>query len=157
MLQPRVHQLLFQQLIPAPLEVVWQFFATPRNLNLLTPPFLHFSIVQGAEEPMYPGQLIRYRLRLAPGIWASWVTEIAHLEEGRYFVDEQRLGPYRFWYHEHRFQPVAEGVAMTDRVSYALPWGWLGEVAHALWVRRQLVAIFHYRAQQIQRLFPGGA
>lgn len=148
-----VHRLVRQQFIPASLERVWAYFATPINLNEMTPPDLNFEIISGGDTAMFEGQLIEYRVQFLPWVRSRWLTEIAHVREGRYFVDEQRLGPYRFWYHEHRFEPKAGGVEMTDCVTYALPFGWLGEIAHALWVRRKLQHIFDYRQKRVREIF----
>ena len=146
-------QLHYTQFIPADPAVVWDFFATPRNLNELTPPGLKFQILGERPAPMYAGQLIAYRLSPLPGVWLRWLTEIRHFQAGRYFVDEQRSGPYRFWYHEHSFTPVPGGVEMTDRVTYVVGWGPAGWLAEKLWVRRQLEEIFAYRARRVQELF----
>lgn len=148
-----VHRLYQKQFIPAPIERVWDYFATPANLNEMTPPDLNFEIIHGGEARMYAGQIIEYRVQFLPGIKSLWLTEIAHVVEGRYFVDEQRLGPYRFWYHEHLFEPAEGGVWMTDRVTYALPFGLLGELTHALWVRRKLTHIFDFRHQKVIQIF----
>jgi len=91
------------------------------------------------------------------GLRSLWLTEIAHVEPGRRFVDEQRVGPYRFWFHEHRFTPVAGGVRMNDQVTYAAPFGPLGDLVNALWIRRRLEGIFDYRTHKIVELFGGAA
>jgi ligand-binding SRPBCC domain-containing protein len=148
-----IHTLERTQFIPADPAVVWDFFSTPRNLNALTPPALHFEIL-GEPAPMHAGQLIAYRIRVAPGVRLSWLTEIRHVNAGRSFVDEQRSGPYAFWHHEHRFEPRDGGVLMTDRVTYVLPLGLLGDLVYALWVRRQLRHIFDYRRGAVERRFP---
>lgn len=142
------------QFLRADPAVVWTYFSTPRNLDALTPPEMHFEITGGDPAPMYQGQLIAYRIRVAPGVRLGWLTEIRHVREGRYFVDEQRRGPYALWYHEHRFEPKDGGVLMTDRVTYALPFGWLGDLVHALWVGRQLHRIFEFRRATVARVFP---
>lgn len=152
-----IHTLKRKQVIPAPLETVWAYFADPRNLNELTPPDMNFEIVAGGDEAMYAGQLIEYRVEFVRGLRSLWLTEIAHVEPGRRFVDEQRVGPYRFWYHEHRFTPVADGVRMSDQVTYAAPFGPLGDLVHALWIRRRLEGIFDYRTRKIVELFGGAA
>lgn len=149
----RVHRLYRKQLIPAPLEQVWDYFATPINLNEMTPLDLNFEIIYGGEAPMYPGQIIEYRVQFLPLVKSLWLTEIARVVEGRYFADEQRLGPYRFWYHEHIFEPTESGIWMTDRVTYALPFGLLGELLHMLWVRRKLEHIFDFRRRKIEEIF----
>lgn len=148
-----VSTLVREQFIPARPDVVWDFFATPRNLDALTPPDLKFRIRSALPERMYAGQLIEYRISPLPGLWLGWLTEIRHVREGRYFVDEQRFGPYRFWYHEHHFEAVESGVRMTDRVTYSVAWGWLGTLLDRAWVRRRLEQIFDFRAQRVAELF----
>ncbi len=132
---------------------IWDFFATPQNLDELTPPDLRFQILSKLPERMYAGQLIAYRISPLPGIWLRWSTEIRHVQTGTYFVDEQRRGPYRLWYHEHHFAAVAGGVLMTDRVTYEVGWGPFGWLADELWVRRQLERIFAYRRQRVEVVF----
>ncbi|RXK54328.1 hypothetical protein ESB00_00020 [Oleiharenicola lentus] len=146
-------QLFQQQFIPADPAAVWEFFATPKNLDELTPPDLRFAIRSDLPPRMFAGQLIEYRISPVRGVWLHWLTEIRHVREGRYFVDEQRAGPYAFWYHEHHFEPVAGGVMMTDRVTYDVGWGPFGWLADKLWVRRQLEHIFAYRRQRVEARF----
>ncbi len=143
-----VHQLERTTFLRAEPEQVWSFFSDPRNLNALTPPEMHFEIL-GDPGPMREGQLIAYRIRILPGIRVSWLTEIRHVTPGVCFVDEQRIGPYKLWYHEHRFEAVPGGVRMTDRVTYAVGFGPLGDLVHALWIRGKLRAIFDYRERQV--------
>lgn len=148
-----IHVLLREQFLPADPARVWEYFATPRNLNDMTPPDMSFEIVRGGDGRMHAGQMIEYRVSVLPGLRVRWLTEIRHVREGTYFVDEQRIGPYRFWYHEHIFEPVAGGVRMTDRVTYALP-GWLfGELLHVVFIRRRLQQIFDYRRARAAALF----
>lgn len=141
------------QTIPADLDSVWAYFATPRNLNEMTPPDMAFEFVRGGDEPMYAGQVIEYRVTIVPGVRVRWLTQITHVRERSYFIDEQRVGPYRLWVHEHRFEPVEGGVRMTDRVTYALPFGPLGILAHAAFVRRRLEAIFDFRRRKVMEVF----
>jgi len=147
-----IHTLERTQFIPADPNRVWEFFCAPQNLNALTPPEMHFEIL-GQPAPMYQGQLIKYRIRVAPGVRVNWLTEIRHVRAGSYFVDEQRRGPYSLWYHEHSFEPKTGGVQMSDRVTYALPFGLLGDLIHALWVRRTLTHIFDYRSGVVEWIF----
>ena len=147
-----IHTLSQAQFIPASLENVLAYFSTPQNLNELTPPELKFRTI-GEPGPLHAGQLIAYRIRVAPLIWVNWLTEIRYVEKGRRFVDEQRVGPYRLWYHEHTFEPKDGGVLMSDAVTYALPLGPLGDLVHTLWVRRQLRHIFDYRRAAVDRIF----
>lgn len=148
-----IHVLHREQVIPAPAERVWAYFCNPNNLNAITPPDMNFEIMAGGGSAMREGQMIEYRVEFVRGMRSVWLTEIAHVRDGEYFVDEQRLGPYRFWYHEHGFEPVAEGVKMTDHVTYAAPYGILGDVMNRLWIRGRLETIFEYRRMKISELF----
>jgi ligand-binding SRPBCC domain-containing protein len=102
---------------------------------------------------MYPGQIITYKVSPFLGIKTNWVTEITHVSEGSFFVDEQRFGPYRMWHHEHHFEVQNDGVLMTDRVSYKLPFGFLARIVHALSVKKQLTQIFEYREAYLKNVF----
>ena len=154
-----IHRLVREQRLPGRPAAIWEFFAAPRNLNALTPRNLSFAIVGAEPGRMHAGQLIEYRIGVLPGVTTRWLTEITHVQEGEYFVDEQRLGPYRLWHHEHHFAPdvSGDGVRMTDRVTYEVGWSLLGEAVHALWIRRQLAEIFAYRSRKIAELFPESA
>lgn len=136
------------------LENLWQFMATPANLNKLTPPELHFQIVSDLPDRMYNGLMIQYTIKIPLfGRW-NWLTEIKHIREGVYFVDEQRLGPYRLWHHQHLLEPVDENqTRMIDRVSYCLPFGIVGKLVHELWVKKMLQNIFAYRADRLAEIF----
>ncbi len=105
---------------------------------------------------MYPGQLIEYRVEFIRGLPSPWLTEIAHVRKPEYFVDEQRLGPYQFWYHEHNFQPVDGGVLMIDKVTYSIGFGLLGDFLNAIWISRRLKDIFDFRTQKMNEIFPVG-
>ena len=148
-----IHYLHREQVIPAPMETVWGFFCAPQNLNTITPPDMNFEIIAGGDVKMYEGQIIEYRVEFIRGVRSLWLTEIAHVQENEYFVDEQRVGPYRFWYHEHRFEQVVGGVKMTDHVTYVLPFGFLGDIVHAVWVGNRLKSIFNFRVRKIEDLF----
>lgn len=133
---------------------VFEFFKNPRNLELLTPPWLGFRIVAVNNAVVCKGTRIRYRLRLC-GIPFSWESEIIEYEEREAFADEQISGPYARWLHHHRFRRVDGGVEMTDNVEYALPFGYLGRLVHWLVVRHQLQSIFDYRNRVIAQRFGG--
>lgn len=139
--------------IEAPIEEVWDFFSSPANLKKITPPGMGFHILSGAKQKMYPGQIITYKVKPVAGISLKWVTEITHVEHYRYFVDEQRFGPYSMWHHEHHFREVEGGVEMTDRVSYKLPLGLLGRLVHLLFVKRKVEQIFEYRSKVMTKFF----
>jgi ligand-binding SRPBCC domain-containing protein len=147
------HYLHREQKIPADIRVVWQYFCDPKNLNLITPPDMNFEIIAGGDRMMYEGQIIEYRVEFLRGVTSLWLTEITHVREGEYFVDEQRVGPYRFWYHEHRFEKISGGVKMTDHVTYSAPLGFLGDIVTVLWIQKKLNHIFDFRYQKISELF----
>jgi ligand-binding SRPBCC domain-containing protein len=143
-----------EQYIPGDPRRIWEFFATPRNLDALTPPSMTFEIIGDVAPRMYSGQMIEYRVGIVAGITTRWLTEITHVREGEYFVDEQRVGPYRLWHHEHHFATAADGrgVTMTDRITYDPGWGPLGGLIDRLWIGHQLAAIFDFRAGKIAEL-----
>lgn len=143
------------QTLPINLDQAWEFFSTPKNLKIITPDYMGFDVKSDPDflDNMYAGQIISYTVRPVLGIPLFWMTEITHVEPGRFFVDEQRIGPYRLWHHQHHFKAVPGGVEMTDLVHYHLPLGILGRLAHWLFVRRQLEGIFRYRYQKLESLF----
>ncbi len=149
-----LHSLSREQILPASPAEAWDFFSSPRNLDAITPPDLGFRILHCPSETMHEGQIIAYRVKILPGLWIPWVTEIKGVQEGRAFIDDQRFGPYKFWHHRHLFEPVEGGVKVTDLVHYALPLGPLGTLAHAVFVRRKLERIFDYRRTELERRFP---
>jgi ligand-binding SRPBCC domain-containing protein len=148
-----LRQLRREQFIRADPGKVWEFFSAPQNLNALTPPDVRFRIIGAAPARMYAGQLISYRISPMRGLSFGWLTEIRHLVEGTYFVDEQRAGPYKFWYHAHHFEVTAGGVMMRDCVTYEIGWGPFGWLAERFWVNRQLRRIFDYRFQRVEEIF----
>lgn len=148
-----IHYLHREQNIPGSIEKVWDYFSGPKNLNELTPPEMNFEIITGGDVKMYEGQIIEYRVEFLRGVKSLWLTEIAHVRENQYFVDEQRVGPYRFWYHEHNFEENISGVKMTDHVTYAPPFGVLGDLVNAIWIRSKLERIFDFRFQKITEIF----
>jgi len=136
------------QILPRPRDEVFAFFEDARNLEAITPPFLRFRVVTPGPIAMRAGALIEYRLSLF-GAPFGWQTEIEIYEPTRRFVDRQLRGPYRVWRHTHEFEDVAGGTRMTDHVEYELPLGPLGDIAHALFVKRTVAKIFDYRAEVI--------
>lgn len=149
----RLHTLEQEQILPITMEEAWGFFSSPANLNEITPSDLGFEITSAPESKMYNGQIITYRVKIAPFIWLPWVTEIKCVDEGRSFIDEQRFGPYKFWHHRHTFEPVDGGVLMRDKVHYGLSFGLLGDIAHLVFVRRKLEWIFGFRKQILAKRF----
>jgi ligand-binding SRPBCC domain-containing protein len=150
-----MYQLHTRIFVPASLPEVWDFFSSPQNLSKITTPSMGFKIKTGGEGKMYPGQIIAYTVKPVAGIPMEWVTEITHVEEMKFFVDEQRKGPYKMWHHEHHFKSVDGGVEMEDIVSYLLPLGFLGNIAHVIFVKKQLESIFNYRTKVVKKIFPG--
>ncbi len=151
----KIHVLQQTQDLPISMDEAWAFFSSPRNLDEITPDELGFRIETLHSDTMHEGQIITYKVKVAPGIWVPWVTEIKAVEPGVAFVDEQRFGPYRFWHHRHYFEPTEGGVRMTDLVHYALPMGLLGGIAHALFVRKKLERIFGYRREVLAERWSG--
>ncbi len=151
-----IHTLRRKQVIAITRTEAWDFFSNPRNLARITPPALDFQILTpDLPDRIRAGMMIQYRVRPLLGIPMTWLTEITQVEDGRFFVDEQRVGPYAIWHHEHEFHDIGgEKVEIEDRVTYTLPFGWLSEPAHALIVRRQLTAIFDFRTVAVTELFP---
>lgn len=148
-----IYLLEVSQFLKISLSEAWDFFSSPGNLSKITPDHMGFEITSGIHEKMYTGQIITYKVSPFLGIKTNWVTEITHVAEGRFFVDEQRFGPYRMWHHEHHFEVKGGGVLMTDRVSYKLPFGFLGRIAHSLFVKNQLKQIFEYRETYLSKVF----
>lgn len=149
-----VYSIKTTQFIPADAGRVWSFFSNPANLQTITPPFMGFKVISKHHgQTIYAGQIIEYKVKPVLGIPLYWMTEITHVKNGEYFVDEQRFGPYSLWHHQHHFKSVAGGVEMTDIVHYKLPLGWLGDIAQELFVKKQLEGIFKYREERVRELF----
>ena len=148
-----LHRLESTQVLPISVEEAWAFFSDPRNLARITPPELRFRLISELPDAMYAGLFISYEIAPLLGVTMRWVTEITHVDEGHMFVDEQRLGPYRLWHHEHWFRAVPGGTEMRDTVHYALPGGVLGAVVHALVVGERVRSIFTYRRQVLESRF----
>ncbi len=143
-----------KQLIKKDIAAVWAFMSDPANLARITPPSMQFQVLtEAVNKKMFPGQIIEYYIRPVANIKMHWVTEITHVKDREYFIDEQRFGPYAFWHHKHFFREVPEGVEMVDLVHYKIPYGFIGRLANHLFVKRQLEHIFNYRLQTLNRLF----
>lgn len=151
-----VYQFKQEHNIKASSEEIWDFISSPKNLKEITPAYMGFNIVSNdLPEKMYPGMIIIYKVSPLLGIKMTWVTEITQVKEKEYFIDEQRVGPYRTWHHEHFIEAVAGGVIMKDFVTYQPPMGILGSLANALFIRKKLVEIFNYRTKIINQKFGG--
>jgi ligand-binding SRPBCC domain-containing protein len=146
-----LHTLERTQILPTNLKTAWAFFSDPRNLPMITPPWLGFSVTSPLPARMHAGMIASYSIRPFPLTMVTWITEITHMDEPHFFVDEQRFGPYRFWHHQHRFREVAGGIEMRDRVNYIIPYGVAGALA-APYVRRKLRDIFAFRYAVLEKM-----
>lgn len=148
-----IYCLEVKQFVKTSITEAWDFFSSPGNLSKITPTHMGFIITSGEPAKMYPGQIISYKVSPFPGFTTNWVTEITQIQEKQFFVDEQRFGPYRMWHHEHHFEVQGNGVLMTDRVSYKLPFGIFGRIAHWVFVKKQLQTIFSFREKCLGHFF----
>lgn len=149
-----VYELKYEHKIPAALAKVWEFIASPENLKIITPDSMNFVVTSTTHtEKMYPGMMIAYKVSPLLGIRMNWCTEITHVSELNYFVDEQREGPYRIWHHQHHLKEIEGGVLMTDIIHYKAPFGMLGRIMNVLMIRKQLKLIFDYRSKKLEEIF----
>ncbi len=141
------------QKLPISLDEAWKFLSDPKNLKLITPDYMGFITLSGDDRPMYPGQIIQYIVTPVLGIPMKWVTEITHVIDRQYFVDEQRFGPYSLWHHKHFIKEIPGGVEMEDIIDYKIPIGILGQLVHPILVKPKLNEIFEYRRTKLIALF----
>ncbi|MCK8520613.1 SRPBCC family protein [Aquimarina sp. D1M17] len=149
----KVYTLSVKQNLPISLEQAWDFLSDPKNLKTITPDYMGFEIISGADRKMYPGQIIQYIVTPVAGIKNKWVTEITHVADKHYFVDEQRFGPYSLWHHKHFLKEIPGGVEMEDIIDYKIPFGILGQLLHPILVKPKLTEIFNYRKEKLEELF----
>jgi len=149
----KMHRLYQEQTVDLGIDEAWNFFSRPQNLDALTPPDMQFRITSEAVPETFEGQIITYRIRLAPMIWQTWVTEIKAVDPGRSFIDEQRFGPYKFWHHRHELIPEGDRTRVVDEVNYALGFGPFGAIAHQLYVSKKLKSVFDYRRRVLNEKF----
>ena len=149
----KIYRLEKVQHLPITKEKAWDFLSDPKNLKTITPDYMGFKILSGDAPNMYAGQIIQYIVTPIFNIPLKWVTEITHVKEGEYFVDEQRFGPYSLWHHKHFLKSIKNGVEMIDIVDYKIPFGFLGRLIHPLLVRPKLNEIFEYRRTALINLF----
>ena len=148
------YQLYKTQKIPATIDQVWDFISSPANLRKITPEYMRFNITSKLlSEKMYPGMIISYKVSPVLGIKMTWVTEITQVKEKEYFVDEQRVGPYSMWHHEHKIESIHGGVLVTDIVSYKPPFGFFGTIANTVLIKKQLKEIFDFRTSAMENIF----
>jgi ligand-binding SRPBCC domain-containing protein len=146
------YTLAFSQKVPRPLPEVFDFFSRAENLEVLTPSWLNFKILEVSPQPVRHGTLINYSLRVH-GIPLRWTSEIVEWEPPHRFVDLQLRGPYKLWRHEHRFEARDGGTLIFDTISLALPLGVLGRLAYKVKVRSDVHEIFAFREKKICTLF----
>lgn len=149
----KIYRLHKKQNLPITVDKAWEFLSDPRNLKTITPDYMSFKILSGEEKPMYAGQIIQYIVTPILGIKTTWVTEITHVKDKRYFVDEQRFGPYALWHHKHFINEINGGVEMEDIIDYKVPFGLLGQWVHPILVKPKLEEIFNYRTSKLETLF----
>ena len=148
------HQFKREQIFERSIDEVWGFIQNPKNLKLITPEYMGFDIVsEDIPDKMYEGLIISYKVAPLLNIKTTWVTEITHLKEKEYFVDEQRVGPYKIWHHQHIIKSIDNGVLMKDIVSYQPPLGILGNIANTLFIKKKLNEIFNYRTKALEKFF----
>ncbi|MEC8610786.1 MAG: SRPBCC family protein [Bacteroidota bacterium] len=148
------YQLIKKQHLKTDLNTIWDFVSSPRNLKEITPDYMLFQITsKELKEKMYPGMIISYKVSPVLNLKMNWVTEITQVKEKQFFIDEQRLGPYKMWHHQHFFEEDANGVLMTDIVTYIPPFGVLGDIANQLFIKKQLEDIFNYRFKVLEKKY----
>ena len=148
------YQLTKTQKLPVSIHEIWDFISAPANLKEITPEHMGFIETSNTgSEKMYPGMIITYKVSPLFGIKLNWMTEITHVKEYEYFVDEQRIGPYSMWHHQHKIEPIEGGVLMTDIVTYKPPMGPLGAIANSLLIKNQLQQIFDFRTIALEKRF----
>lgn len=150
----KIYEKKWTTVVPASLPEVWSFFSDPANLQKITPDDMNFEILTNLDGvAMYAGLIIRYQVSPLAKIPMNWVTEITAVESGKYFIDEQRFGPFAFWHHQHHFLETSKGIMMTDLLHYGVPLGILGRIANGIVVSKRIDHIFEYRQQVIDSHF----
>lgn len=149
----KIYKIQSKQCFPISKDKAWDFFSNPENLKVITPNYMGFHILSGADKPMFAGQIIEYIVTPIFGIKMKWITEITHVINQDYFVDEQRFGPYSLWHHKHFIKEIPGGIEMEDIVDYKLPFGILGQIFHPIVVKPKLNEIFEFRRKKLAELF----
>ena len=149
----KIYTLHKTQKLPISPEKAWEFLSNPKNLKIITPDYMSFNIVSPIDRPLYTGQIIQYIVTPLLGIKTKWVSEITHIEDKKYFVDEQMYGPYSLWHHKHFIKKLEGGVEMEDIIDYKVPLGILGQIMHPILVKPKLEEIFSYRQKKLIELF----
>ncbi len=149
-----IYQFYKEQQISASIDEVWDFISSPVNLKRITPDYMGFDIKSNyLPQKMYEGMMIQYIVKPILNIEMNWLTEITQVQEKSFFIDEQRIGPYKIWHHEHRITPTNTGVLMTDLLTYLPPYGWIGRIANKFFIRKKINEIFDYREKALNQIF----
>ena len=146
-------QLFYEQKINTDLDNLWKFISSPKNLSKITPSYMDFKILSKVPNEMYEGLIISYTVKPILGLKMNWVTEITHIKDKKYFVDEQRKGPYKMWHHEYKLIETDNGIIMKDIISYIPPFGIFGKILNILFIKKQVEGIFKYRTQVLNKIF----
>ena len=139
--------------LPITIEECWEFFSNPKNLKIITPNYMGFDIIDLEDTKMYAGQIIKYNVSPILGLNMKWVTEISNVEINKFFVDEQRFGPYKFWHHKHIFEVIDGGIKVIDILDYALPFGIIGKIFEPFLIRPKIEEIFSFREKKLVEIF----
>ncbi len=151
-----MYTLYREQYVTAMPSSAWDLLKNPANLDRITPPDLQFQIVSPVPQEMFNGLVIEYRIKIPWFGQRTWVAEIKHIKEMHSFVDEQRVGPYAFWYHYHQIEQEDRHVRLIDRVYYQVPYGIVGKILHFFFIRKTLERIFDYRKIKLEEFLTGG-
>jgi len=149
----KIYSLHKTQKLPISLDEAWEFLSNPKNLKIITPDYMSFNIISKIDRPLYIGQIIQYIVTPLLGIKTKWVSEITHIQEKKYFVDEQMYGPYSLWHHKHFIREINGGVELEDIIDYKVPLGIIGQLIHPILVKPKLEEIFSYRQKKLIELF----
>ncbi len=152
-----IYRIESSQELPITLDEAWEFFSNPNNLEYITPSRNNFEISNSAENFMYPGQIITYSMYPFFFWKTQWVCEITHVKEKEYFIDVQSMGPFKYWHHKHSFKEIegGKGVIVEDVLYYKLPFGFIGKIAHALFIGKRIDKVFQFRREQLKKIFRG--
>ena len=149
-----VFQYKAEQFLPIDIEKAWDFFSSPKNLSVITPPEMGFKILTELNgKEIHDGMLIDYTVKPLLGIAMHWQTKIRDVEKYKVFADIQLKGPYKSWEHTHTFEEINNGVLMKDIINYELPFGFIGDIAHTLLVKKKIENIFAYRKSVLEKIF----
>ena len=147
-------QIIRKQIIKSDINTLWNFISSPENLEKITPKWMSFEITsKNLSKKMYAGMIISYKVKPVLNIPMKWITEITHVQEKEYFVDEQRLGPYKMWHHEHKLEKTKEGILMTDIITYIPPFGVFGRIINYFFIKKRVNKIFDYRYSVLDNKF----